>query len=162
MTKCNQCGLNTTHSSNYHDSWSPNLTSFKLPTTNYYAKECAQLAAQKSNHGSGSFLSASAQSFSSGSCRYSCAGIFSLSQLKKTVCLRMYIYRSKWFHCHQCYQGPVFKLAGHRMTSLLPFYLQYLLFFSFTVLLHVWVPFLFHVIISFKMPLWFHLIYWCV
>ena len=41
---CKTCGLNTSHGTRQHDAYVKNSSSFKLPSTHFYVKECPCLA----------------------------------------------------------------------------------------------------------------------
>ncbi len=41
---CKTCGLNTSHGTRQHDAYVKNSSSFKLPSTHFYIKECTRLA----------------------------------------------------------------------------------------------------------------------
>ena len=41
---CKTCGLNTSHGTRQHNAYVKNSSSFKLPTTHFYVKECNRLA----------------------------------------------------------------------------------------------------------------------
>lgn len=43
--RCAKCGMNTTHTTKTHDSYVSNPSTFRLPETHCYVKECARLAA---------------------------------------------------------------------------------------------------------------------
>eukprot|EP00956_Cyclotella_meneghiniana_P015031 scaffold22790_cov42-Cyclotella_meneghiniana.AAC.3 len=40
---CRVCGLNTTHSSRYHNAWASNPSTFRLPDNNVYVKACQSI-----------------------------------------------------------------------------------------------------------------------
>ena len=52
MASCKTCGLNTTHTTKTHDEWTANPTSFKLPSTHLYTKECAKLGQRQQSSNS--------------------------------------------------------------------------------------------------------------